>query len=235
MEWYDLHRKLAAAIRDPRQKDGSLITGGEDGVRYPKTYRDDLLNSALRWIIFNFDPVYLLQNGMPGGLLTEESFANSNLITLGGNIMRLLSVELSPSWYVDDANESTIDIQPQNIPVPIITRTTKRLNRVMHSHWVKTPVAYITGRNTIKLLNTYLYPEYGIEITYIQDFQNITENVDIHISQTLQDYVIEKAFVIERRNSQKLQESAYLREQLGGDIQSNKQTIEQTKQTTYLK
>jgi len=216
-EWNDLHIKLSEVLGDPFQADGSPIAFNTDGIRYSKEYRSRLLNDALRWVMLNFDSVYLNQNGMPGGLITTEEGSITQ------KMMRLLSVELRTS-----SDEGVIS----TVSVPIITRTTKRLNRVHHSHWDSTPYAYMTDRYNVMLHNE----GDGLPIfTYVVDFDDIDSDQELYVSKALQDYVVMRALVRDKVNSQKYQEGMYLDRTVTGSVQGTKQTIEQTKQMTYLK
>ena len=173
MEWNDLHIRLADILGDPFQSDGSPVSFNTDGIRYTVDYRNRLLNDPLRWVLMNFDPVYLYQNGIPGGLIHTEN----NTTETTKNIMRLLSVELAADYIivttpsVDD--EPTVETVPQNIPVPIVTRTTRRNFRLLHPHWTTTPYAVLTGRNTVSIFNS--VAEYHPVITYVEDFDDISD------------------------------------------------------------
>lgn len=217
MEWNDLHIKLSEILGDPFTTEGAPISFDTDGVRYSAAYRSRLLNDSLRWVLMNFDPVYLLQNGIPCGMVITEYGSLTN------KVMRLLSVELR------EETESGAVITS----VPIVTRTTKRLNRLHHSHWGSTPYAYLYDRYNVQIENI---PNNAMPmITYVADFDDVTSDDELIIPKTLQDYVLMRAVVREKVNSQKYQEGMYLGKTVDGSVQTTKQIIEQTKQSAYLK
>lgn len=237
-------------LGDPRTTTGSLISATtDDGIRYTARYRNRLLDDSLRWVLTNFDPIFISQNGMPIGSSQLRLLANDVLqftstsgytsyYATNSRIMRLLSITAT--------NPNTSEL----INVPIISPTSRRLRFLSNSHWQDIPFAYVCDRDGttggIGIIGQPTTVSYTFDAIYIREWTEVgnptvTNNVlsitdtDIGFGKQMHTYIIMHATYVNKLNSQRLQEGALVKQAVDAEAKGLIQTIEQTKQVAYNK